>query len=301
MTVVAHSYELPLTGLREDNPRDFLAALGLQRLTSHHWPEADPALAWSEESGHPTLSVDTGLPEKWGKQLLDLLVQWTASDHNPFRHGKIEAIRQEDFRDLLQSESPRSPFHARFYPALASQISNENSGRRSEFIIEVANRSVLKGISDLLADKRKPLDITADFAGTSPLREVSNTSRWHPAEFQSAAYTASDPKENKHCDRLSLNLFALLGLSFYPVVDIQGGRKTPGIRRISRATEFSWPVWSVPLRLDELQSLLHHPAIHQSDADPRELKALGIYQIWRSRKFCPDGKNDYFSTARPVF
>ena len=301
MSNLAHPFELPLTGLREEIPRDFLAALGLHRLISHQWPESEPTLSWSEETGYPTIRVDVEMPANWGNQLLELLTQWAASASNPFRHGKIEGIPQEDFRALLQSESARSPFHTRFYPALASQISNENSGHRSEFIIESANRYVLKGIVDLLADHRRPLEVAADFAGTSPLREVSNTSRWHPAEFQSAAYTAADPKENKHCDRLSLNVFALLGLTFYPVVDIQGGRKTPGISRISRGTEFSWPVWSVPLALDELASLLHHPAIHLAEADPQGLKALGIYQIWRSRKFCPDGKNDYFSTASPVF
>ncbi|MEI6607335.1 MAG: hypothetical protein WCP35_18640 [Verrucomicrobiota bacterium] len=301
MSNLAHLFELPLHGLREDNPRDFLAVLGLQRVTSHQWPESEPTLSWSEKTGQPTIRVDVEMPANWGSQLLDLLSQWATSSSNPFRHGKIEAISQADFHAILQTESTCSPFYTRFYPALSSQISNENSGRRSEFIIESANRSVLKGIVDLLADHRRPLDVAADFGGTSPMREVSNTSRWHPAEFQSAAYTATDPKENKHCDRLSLNVFALLGLTFYPVVDIQGGRKTPGIRRISRVTEFSWPVWSVPLGLDELASLLHHPAIHQSEVETQGLKALGIYQIWRSRKFCPDGKNDYFSTSNPAF
>lgn len=293
--------ELPLPGLREDNPRDFLAALGLVRLFNHSWPASLPALSWSEATGTPKLSLAFEPPQDWGHQLWEQLLDWRRSDCNPFGHGKIESVGPEAFRHLLLAESKRSAFHAHFYPSLAAQIPHEKAGRRSEFIIESANRSVLKGIDDLLGDARNMPDVAADFAGTSRVREVSNTSRWHPAEYQSAAYAATDPKENKHCDRLSLNVFALFGLTFFPAVDTSRGRKTPGFRRTGRVTEFSWPVWSSPLREDELASLLHHPAIHAGFTTPADLKPLGVYQVWRSRKFCPDGKNDYFSLARPAY
>jgi hypothetical protein len=293
--------ELPLPGLREENPRDFLASLGLLRLVTYRWPELRPKLAWSAKTGCPQLTLNDRLPDDWGIILWDLLNEWKSSDCNPFGHEKIESLGPEKFRGVLLSECGKSSFHSRFYPSLAAQIPHEKSGRRSEFIIESANRSVLKGIDDLLGNTRNTPDIAADFSGTSRPREVTNTSRWHPAEFQSAAYVAADPKENKHCDRLTLNIFALLGLSFYPAVDSQRGRKTPGIRRINRVTEFSWPVWSLPVGEDELSSLLHHPAVHAENLEPSVLRAIGAYQMWRSRKFCPDGKNDYFSTARPAF
>lgn len=301
MNEIARLHELPLPGLREDNPRDFLAALGLLRLFGHQWPDSLPALFWSEETGIPRLSLAIEPPQDWGIQLWELLLEWKRSQCNPFGHGKVESVGPEIFRSLLLVESDRSKLHARFYPSLASQIPHEKSGRRSEFIIESANRSVLKGIDDLLGDTRNVPDVAADFSGTSRVREVSNTSRWHPAEYQSAAYAATDPKENKHCDRLSLNIVALFGLTYFPAVDTARGRKTPGIRRVERVTEFSWPVWSSPLREEELTSLLHHPAIHTDVTVSADLKPMGVYQIWRSRKFCPDGKNDYFSTAQPAF
>lgn len=301
MNNTSHRYELPLSGLREDNPRDFLAALGLLRLLAIQWPTLRPELSWSSLKGCPHITMAAPIPENWGQLLWNLLLEWRTSECNPFGHEKVESVGPDAFRLILQKESGRSSFHARFYPALAAQIPHEKSGRRSEFIIESANRSVLKGIDDLLGNKRNTMDIAADFSGSGSLREVTNTSRWHPAEYQSAAYAAADPKENKHCDRLALNIFALLGLTFYPAVDTANGRKTPGIRRVGKITEFSWPIWSSPLEENELSSLLHHPALHEEGTVPSSLRALGVHQVWRSRKFCPDGKNDYFSTAQPAF
>ncbi|NLT69272.1 MAG: hypothetical protein GXX91_01095 [Verrucomicrobiaceae bacterium] len=300
MNASASPHELPLPGLREDNPRDFLAALGLLRLVDLLWPDSLPELSWSRETGIPKLSLNTALPGDWGTKLLSTFLEWKASEHNPFGYGKIESIDVSDFRALLLKESERSEFHTRYYVSLAAQIPHEKSGRRSEFIIESASRSVLNGIAALFENQRSPIDIQADFEGLGPMREVSNTSRWHPAEFKSAAYTSADPQDLKHRDFASLNIVALFGLSYYPTIDTQRGRKTLGIRRVDKCTEFSWPVWQHPIDSSTVASLLHHPSIHQREALSEAIKAIGVHQVWRSRKFKPDGQqNEYYSPAQP--
>jgi hypothetical protein len=152
-------------------------------------------------------------------------------------------------------------------------------------------------VNDLLADSRKPLDFEAALAGTGLKREVSNTSRWHPAEYQPAAHVATDPQFNKHQDWVELNILALFGTSFYPVMDTSTGRLTAGMRRMNQKLEFSWPVWSEPLNTDEVRALVTHPALHSETANSATLAQMGIRCLWRSRKFKPDGNNDYFSTA----
>jgi len=301
MTAPPRSFELQLPGIREDNPRDFLAALGLLRLVTFQWPSSAPLLSWSSSSGHPTLTLAVTLPDDWGKCLWALLLEWKASDCNPFGHGKIEMIPPEMFRDLLLNESNRSTIHARYYPALSAQIPRDKMGRRSEFIIESASRSVLNGIDRILGLTRGIPDIASDFAGCGPTYEVSNTSRWNPAEFQSAAYMASDPEKTNLRDHVSLNIFALLGLTFYPAVDTSQGRRTAGIARAEGVLRFSWPVWNPPLASDELSSLLHHPALHSQVVDASTLIGVGVFQVWRSRKFKQNGENLYFSAAQPSF
>ena len=54
MNTSTRSHELPLPGLREDNPRDFLAALGLLRLVDLMWPSCQSKLVWDGEEHLPT-------------------------------------------------------------------------------------------------------------------------------------------------------------------------------------------------------------------------------------------------------
>ncbi len=289
------SSTLSLKGIREDILRDFLAALGLLDWASAIFSEYRPRLSWNELSGHPILHSSAQLPENWASQILEAIRGWRNLNPNPFSLGKVEAIPSEALRGLMESSIPRL---SRFYCGLASQLSHDGAGRRSELIIESANRSVLKGVDDLLTDTKRPIDLHLDLNGSGAKREVSNTSRWHPAEYQPAAYVATDPKNNKHHDCIGLNILALFGTSFFPVVDSKRGRETAGFKRANQINEFAWPVWSEALAIDEVRALVIHPFCH-AKPEPRTLAAFGIHRVWRCRKFQPDGKNDYFSSASP--
>lgn len=290
---------LVLTALRDDNPRDFLAALGVLRLLDYLWPASRPTLCWSA-NGNPVLHASSLLPETWTSDIWRHLISLNESAGSPFRHGKIEMIDCVAFRRLLESPEEMSPFQMRFYPALCAQIPYEKGGRRSHLIIESANRSVLNGVADMLSPDRFIPDIGADFTGISPLAEVSNTPRWHPAEAQSAAYCAADPKDNKLMDRRSLNVFAVIGLTFYPVVDQSRQRETLGTeKRFGENRSFTWPVSEQALDCDSLSTLLHDRTLHAREPDATELRMKGVRMAWRSRRFNLN-QNDYFSPAEPL-
>jgi len=232
-------------------------------------------------------------------QIEETLQNWRQGEVQPFKLGKIEGIAPAKFRHLLEATADETMMN-QFLVSLSSQLEKENVGRRSELIVESGQKCVLRGIEDLLANEREPIDLVGDLDGQSSLREVSNTSRWHPAEYQPAAYAAADPKENKFRDRVSLNILALFGLRFFPPIDTQKGRRTPGLRRVKGGKEFSWPIWTTPLNADEIQSLVLHPACHEQVPPKASLTAMGLRQVWRSTRFTRD-QNDYFSTAKPAW
>lgn len=302
MNHTSHPYELSLPGLREDNPRDFLAALGLLRVVDLLWPESDVSLAWNLTRGIPVIFTRCPLPESWGTEIWSQLIEWRDSSSKPFSHGKIEGITSNAFREILIGEAKAGSKLLWFYAALSSQITHEKSGRRSEFIIESASKSVLTGIRSILDQGRNCPDIIADFMGTSHRQKVKNTSRWHPGEFQAAAYMAADPEDSAFVDHASLNIFALLGLSFFPVVDSARGRRTPGmVPEGGQKIRFSWPIWEHPQSANCLQSLLHYSSVHSEADEVAILLARGISRVWRSRRFKANGDNLYFSKAEPVF
>lgn len=288
-----------MSGLRGDNPRDFLAALGVLRISTILWPQCGLCLSWTSD-GHPTLHVDCPLPITWPHEIWQNLKNMAASPLSPFRHGKIEALSLETVRKLLHSPEEMQEFQSLFYPALCGQIHYEKGGKRSHLIIEVANRSVLNGTRDLLDDPRFAPDLGADLTGASGLTEVSNTPRWHPSEAQSAAYCAADPKDSKLMDRRSLNVLALVGLTFYPVVDGAKQRETLGTsRQWGEDRVFSWPIFEQRLDCDTLSSLLHDMTLHNKEPNAVELRKRGIRMAWRSRRYNLN-QNDYFSPAEPL-
>jgi hypothetical protein len=290
---------IALAGLREDILRDFLASLGLLDWLTGLFPERNPKLSWNTSSGHPRIHLSSPLPPDWAEHIIAAIQAFRSREPNPLGQGKIEAITPSRLREwFLQNGSDDRVL--RFLCGLGSQLNHEFSGRRSELIIESASRSVLTGVDVLMVDRRNPIDLAGDLFGVGPKREVSNTSRWHPAEYQPAAHVATDPQFNKHRDWVGLNVLALFGTAFYPVVDTPCGRATSGFRRINRVNEFSWPIWAHPLAQDELRSLVTHPFCHSDPPDNPGLRAIGIERVWRSRKFKPDGNNDYFSTAMPT-
>jgi hypothetical protein len=292
-------HPLVLTALREDNPRDFLAALGLLRLVDLLWPQHQPALFWNT-GGNPVLHVTSQLPQIWATDTWQYLVSLAQSPVSPFRHGKIEMLECAELRKILGSQEEMTSLQARFYPSLSAQINYEKGGRRSHLIIESANRSVLNGARDLLWDDTYRPDLGADLIGKSTLAEVSNTPRWHPGEAQSAAYCAADPKDSKLMDRRSLNVLALLGLTFYPVVDRARQRETLGTRkRTGEDRCFSWPIHATLLGCDALSSLLHDSNLHSTQPDATSLRSIGVTTAWRSRRFTLN-QNDYFSPAEPL-
>ena len=289
-----------LTGLREDNPRDFLAALGILRLMNMLWLEHQPKLSWNN-GGHPMIHVESALPESWALSLWNHVKELDAADNSPFRHDKIEGISSGTFRTLLTDEHEPQLFQRHFYPSLAGQITHEKGGRRSHLIIESANRSVLNGTRDLLRNERYHPDVVAEITGCSSLSEVKNTPRWHPGEAQSAAYCAADPKDNKHFDRLSLNVFAVLGLTFYPVVDGLANRETLGTMKVKGQDRcFSWPIHEFQASCDVLMTILHDIEVHSQDPSPSILKSRGIRSLWRSRRYNLN-QNDYFSPGEAIF
>ena len=302
MNATIQLHELPLPGLREDNPRDFLAALGLLRVIDLIWPESVASLAWNLTRGIPIIFTRCPLPESWGLEIWSRLIEWRDSPSKPFSHGKIEGITSEAFREILKSEAKTNPNLLWFYTSLCSQITHDKSGKRSEFIIESASKSVLNGINGILDQSRNIPNIMADFMGTSERQKVKNTSRWHPGEFQAAAYMAADPEDSAFMDHASLNIFALLGLSFFPVVDSARGRQTLGmVPEGGQKIRFSWPIWGHPQSATCLPSLLHHPSIHSEADEDAFLKARGVSRVWRSRRFKANGDNLYFSKGEPVF
>lgn len=301
MNATTRLHELPLPGLREDNPRDFLAALGLLRLVDLMWPSCQSRLVWMGAEHVPVLCCNERLPDHWPDELLGILKELIQAPINPFAHGEIIKTEYQVFRDAVKRAVAFSTSGHRLeklplilYSSYSSQIESDGG------VIEPSGFSFGNGQSG----KKLLLDVGQLIAGLTPealvetllgkLSPVAAKSlRWNPVEFRPAAYRNHDPgskqKGDETKDHPALNVLAFFGLTFYPTVPTASGGRTAGLHRFMREDYFLWPIWSTPLSVGEIASLAC--AEHGQWVPSR-----GTATVWRSKRFSSD-KSLYFAPA----
>ena len=108
-----HAHTINLPGLREDNPRDFMAAIGLLRLFEFLWPDNPPLISW--ESKSPIISFANKPVDNWGDEIWSKLKRIAADQTNPLIGRKIEDISALELRGLLTGhELLPNDFYASF-------------------------------------------------------------------------------------------------------------------------------------------------------------------------------------------
>jgi hypothetical protein len=301
MNKTSRLHELPLPGLREDNPRDFLAALGLLRLVHLMWPICETNLAWVGKEHHATLYFRKAIPDCWAEKLVVTLKELAEAKSSPIFHGDIIKAEYKVFREAVKraiefadSDHLLAQLPLYLYSSYSSQIGGE------EGVVEPSGLSFGNGQSGkkLLLDVMQLISgLESDTFMQTLLGKASPVSakslRWNPVEYRPAAYRSHDPgskqKGDETKDHPSLNVLAFFGLTFYPTVATASGSRTVGLHWKSREAFFLWPIWETPLCIDEISSFVSAYPVTWS-------LASGVAVAWRSKRFSSD-KSLYFAPA----
>ncbi|MBL9159481.1 MAG: hypothetical protein JNJ70_18500 [Verrucomicrobiales bacterium] len=301
MSDTAIPHELALPGLREDNPRDFLATLGLLRIVDLLWPESEPKLYWAGEPRIPIISMIHTLPLFWSEVVIANLKELATHVDKPFVHGEIIKTTGKQFRlavenalRFAESDHPLSKLPLMLYASYSSQIEAEGGE------VEPTGFSFANGQSGkkLLLDVAQLIESIDGENLLSTLRGEGSpvgakSLRWNPSEFRPAAYRSHDPgsklKGDESQDYPELNVLAFFGLSFFPTPPTIRGGTTLGFHVVGRERYFHWPTWTSPLGSDQIATLVC--------SDISQMISLrGVDQVWRSRRFSSD-KSLYFAPA----
>jgi hypothetical protein len=310
---------LVLTALREDNPRDFLAALGLLDLLDKLYPAMELSLAWTN-NGHPSLESRLAFPNDWLSNLVLQIRQMNDSEPHPFVHNKIIKVSHKDFREAVGRSIS---FHGKskiggtlpsaLYAAFASQVheleKTEISPTAFSFSNAQSGKELLRDIKELILTEFTFSGLIALLTNDPVRRKAAKSFRWHPAELRSAAYRAHDPGEKVKGDVIldfpCANIFAFFGLVFYPVADTANRELTLGMTQIrSLGDFFTWPVWGCKLVRDVVPSLLHHSLLHDKNNMRFALSSLGLtgkYRSIRQKVGKAPTISLYFSPAEKIF
>ncbi len=322
----AVSHRIALNALDGANPLAFLAALGTLRLLTRILPQYHPRLNWEQRMGAWRPALWTAEPldeariceELWrnGLDLTgmfsdDLLASTiTASPKNK----KGEASWKDKlkfpvnpFRQFCCSARERSSVLAEFAAVWAAETgsSDEEEGNQIAFRTRfdfTAGQQAFVGMLRQLKEICTRADLQRSLFTGWRYSTGAVSMRWDTQdEKRQYALQSSDPTKsnNPPVADPGANFLAVEGLPLFPLVpNRQAGQA--GFDGKGDGRSWSWPIWTHPIGLDVVRSLLAVPLTDAEQWPPTRRREIGISTVFQSRIVMPSGRYRCFTPARSV-
>lgn len=307
---------LLLNGLDGGNPLGFLAAIGTAVVVRDTFPNT--RLGWKSTGGgwRPWVTGCGENEKEFTEKLFEILENvpmtvFDIDDRMPFEIAK--------FIDALQEAQSRSSITDRrdadFLCAIGTELYPD---RKKDVFQDSSFRMVRSGDSHkqgflfyarAIREKINPdgLERTLfqpwDYRDNELVSKEYNL-RWDPIEDQRYALRWEDPSRKKHRQgsMFVANSLAIEALRWFPTV-LPNGRwaQTTGFHQVAqRENYFVWPIWTPPLRVEVLRSLLSLEDLGKEPPPRRLLAERGIEDVYRSQRIQQSQYYSNFAPARPV-
>jgi CRISPR-associated endonuclease/helicase Cas3 len=312
-----------LSALDGANPLAFLAALGTLRILTRSLPDHDLRLKWEQRSGawRPILSSDKPLDEA---MIADAVCERGFEVSRAFSDKLLAASEAAGPRNKKGEPAWRDKL---LFPVAEfrefCRAASESPSERAEFAAAWAGETALSGEGDREVARRTRFDFTAGqqafVAMLRELREACTATELRRSLFLGWLYSAStvsmrwdtqdekrqyalqavDPtngSKNPPTADAGANFLAVAALPLFPLVPNRKAEQ-PGFDRDGR--RWTWPIWTRPLGLDTIRSLLTVP--YGAAEWPAWWRgAVGVSAIYQSRIVQPSGRYRCFTPARSL-
>lgn len=309
-TATAAMKSLPFTGIDGSNPLGFLAATGAFRVLAELMPERQLRMRFQCQKGdgawRPVLCWRNGqdLTRDDLINLLDDALQISPESHPALRtSAMVEDLgTQEAFRSSVANATIENRSDADWLScngsdaAGADSISQLQTTRRDYHAINVRGLLSTTNRDHLRRALFLPWDYADPIAGVSlhlePREDRRHAYQWHTP--------SGDPTRSTSGGMIGANRLALEAWPLFQSLADGERLATMGFRgNRANNTLFAWPIWSVPIDLATLRSVLSWGRLHAEDADARELAACGIPVVYRCRRILV-GKTPNLTSAVPA-
>lgn len=313
------NHPLTLSGLAADNLLAYLAALGTLRTASLACPAGGMRLNWENIDGRwrPRLQGDVTSDREAFVALLDQQLR-TGAELPALNLADDLTLPVEDFHAALQQAQQGATHQDRrnadFFAAFGSEvIQSRQNGKPTGKIADTALRTMSgAGHQHFLGTMRTFIaDTTAEHLHKALFEEWNyddplekHSLRWDPADDIRYALRWDNPSGDRNRktsgSMWGANRLAIEALPLFPVQPVGDRLVTTGFSEgARRPTELSWPVWSTPIGLAELRSLLTLPSLQAGAPDHAQLAPRGIVAVYRCQRIT-QGKFRNFTPAIPV-
>ena len=302
---------LTFSGIDGGNPLGFLATLGTLGLVIRKWPETQ--LFWQALEGcwRPTL---TGCSVDADTFLDNLYKALMAASNEAFSLSRKLPFNATEFKQgLIEAQSKCSATHRRtcdFLAAFGTEMyPDDKTGmfQDSKFRMVRSGDSAGQGLPVYAEHIRKSTTIEhlrRTLFHDWDYQDLGFNLRWDPIDDQRYALRWRDPSKSNLNDgpgtMIGANSLAIEALQYFPTFIAKGNTaSTTAFYRSKRREVFmTWPIWTVPLDIQCIKSLLSHPAIIDEEIKREELNAAGIAEVYRSQRI---QQNQYYSNFAPAY
>jgi hypothetical protein len=302
-----------LRGLAGHHPLGALAAFGLLRCCEELPGLQGSRLAWQKVPGwcavlHPGAPVDA-------EQLVAALVgrmneRYQARELNWVRNlKKGKALYAEAAREAT-GEDNRG--YADFLAAYACEVQDPDSEQlqptafymtsgRQEFP-EEARKLAQRLTTGIAIGRRKksPSDMFREaLFGPWRYEDPQHSLGWDPSTERLHALRAESPTKEEPQGIAAAVWLAFEALPLFPCFRSEGRLATTGFPTFAstgrwRTAYLTWPVWTCPLPLCAVRSLLSLGELCQEKVPVRELRARGIEAVFRSERYRVKTQGAYY-------
>jgi hypothetical protein len=302
--------EIELAGLDGRHLLGYLASLGTHLALAHKRPAV--TMRWDENTYHPTIALPVqGAPQSdlkdYVTRLLECALKELASDQCRFPWDNIK-VGPKGSRPRSRSEfrkealipaglTARQNLVLRAWADFTVGLGSDAAGSGNDLdytalcvITGDSHQDFLRFMRDLSNDVKSE-HLKSTLFERWKYQERGKSFRWDPQEDRRYALRASDPSKGPDKEIPSMwgaNRLAFEALACFPCF--------PRGRRV-RTTAFDdkrtihWPLWSPPLNMETVKSLLAHPAVLGNDR--RILKAFGVFAVASARCISVDRKRSF--------
>lgn len=290
----------------------FLAAVGALQTLDRAFPDANPRMWWvrSDLAWRPTYEVSGTTSDD---ALVAAMHGVLAADGTPefSELGDNLSVDPERFRDVAtRAAATATPSRRRYVDYLAAYGCElpttagaiQDTGLRT--MSGAGHQHFLKSMRDLVRLTTES-DLYAALFAHWRYADGTPTMRWDPADDRRYALRADDPAKSTQAPIRTVrgaNRLAIEALPFFAVMPSEPVSATTGFAaasgRRSRAA-VRWPIWTVPWTVDAVKVAVTQAPVAASTLDASVLTALGVVQVYESRRQTV-GKMRSFAPAAPV-
>jgi len=288
-----------LTGLVGSSPLGALAAFGLLRVCSEIRELIDARLSWTGEevSGTPLddwIAVLTTAEQTTPENLAELLI--ARQQKRPAADFDWSADIRSDpkmFEDILGKHATSATFEmerrtpADFFAAFGSETVRDSAKgliKPTAFHMTSGQQKFLKNLKDVAESlgKRSVDAFTEALFGPWQYKDPFHALGWDPAAERLYALRYRAPtSESPRCVRAAVWL-AYEALPLFPTVRIGARLETTGFSRSEGKVRFTWPIWTRPIRLNTLRSLLGIKELHKGGTGREALRNRGVAAVYQA-------------------